>query len=497
MPGKILGLDINEDFISAVQVISGLKGLQVISCSTVMVDKDNNIERALKELSQNVDMKSNTCMASISGGGVLYQNLIMPFKEPKKIKQTLPFEMEALVPFPIDDIIIDFNIVKSSDQSEVLAVSAKKVLISEYLERVKTFGVSPQLVDIRPVPIALWLLSQRETPDDGLLLDIGLKRIAIVLFMEKRVALIRYASLNGGFKSPPPTKNMSAGDAPAREEIESIFKSLGVTISNCIRSFSWQIGRKIEPEKIFLTGIGSMHKGTDDIISRSLDMPVERINISKDKRIHMDYNVEVQWNPALMDGALSLAVREIKKGHGFNLRKGEFEIKKNIFKIMKELRKAGIAILIIFLFLLFDLGADYFLLKNRYEAAQQKCAELYSRSFPDAGDVKYPLLQMKQKIDELGKSASILPGDINKEQKVIDIINDISKRITKTSDVDVTNMVIDSETVRISGETDSFNTVNNIENELESSIYFSDPKISGKLDKTGKRVEFDLKLQRK
>lgn len=68
MSGNILGLDINEDFISAVQVTSGLKGFQVISRATVMIDKDNNLDKALEELSQNMDMKSDTCIASISGG---------------------------------------------------------------------------------------------------------------------------------------------------------------------------------------------------------------------------------------------------------------------------------------------------------------------------------------------------------------------------------------------------------------------------------------------
>jgi general secretion pathway protein L len=497
MSGNILGLDINEDFISAVQVTSGLKGFQVISRATVMIDKDNNLDKALEELSQNMDMKSDTCMASISGGGALYQNLIMPFKEPKKIKQTLPFEMETLVPFPIDDIVVDFNIIKSSEQSKVLAISARKSLISEYLERLKKLGVSPYLVDIRPVPIALWLLSQGETPDEGLLLDIGLNGIAMVLFMERRIALVRYTSLNGGFKSQPNVNNISAGDAPKSEEIDSILKASSVTVNNCLRSFSWQIGRKIEPEKIFLTGIGSMHKETEDIISRSLGLPVGRVNVSMDKRIHMDYGMEMRWDPALMDGALSLAVREIKKGHGFNLLKGEFAKKKGIFKTGKELRRAGIFVLIILLLLLIDLGADYLLLKSKYQAAQQRCAELYNRSFPDAKNIKEPVIQMKQKISELEKSAAILSGDINREHKVLDIINDISRRIPITSDVDIKSMDISGETVHISGETDSFNTVNNIESDLEPSTYFSDVKVSGKLDKTGKRVEFDLKLQRK
>jgi general secretion pathway protein L len=497
MSANILGLDINEDFISAVHVTSGLKGFQVISRATVMIDKDNNLDKALEELSQNMDMKSDTCIASIGGGGVLYQNLTMPFKEPKKIKQTLPFEMETLIPFPTDDIVIDFNIVKSSEQSEVLAISARKSLISEHLERLKKLGVSPYIVDIRPVPIALWLLSQRETPDDGLLLDIGLNGFAILVFTERRIALLRYASLDGGFKSQPNVINMSAGDTQKSEEVDSIFRASSVTITNCLRSFSWQIGRKIEPEKIFLTGIGSMHKETEDIISRYIGLPGGRINVSKDKRIHMDYDMEARWDPNLMDGALSLALRDIKKGHGFNLRKGEFAIKKGIFKTGKGLRRAGIFILVIFLLLLIDLGADYLLLKSRYQAARQRCMELYNLSFPDAVNVREPLLQMKQKIGELEKSAAIMSRDINKEEKVLDIINDISRRISLSSDVDVKSMDISGETVHISGDTDSFNTVNNIKSNLEPSNYFSDVKISGKLDKTGKRVEFDLKLQRK
>jgi len=500
MSGKILGLDINEDFISAVQVVSGLKGFQVISHSSIMVHTDNNLDRALKELSQDMDMKSDTCIASISAGGVLYQNLIMPFKEPKKIKQTLPFEMETLVPFSIDDLVVDFNIIKISDRSEVLAVSAKKTLISEYLERLKTFGIFPHLLDIRPVPITLWLLSQRECPDDGLLLDIGLNRITIVLFIEKRIALVRYTSLDGGFKSPPYAKNTSSEriDPPVREEVESILQSLPITVENSIRSFTWQTRRKIEPEKIFLTGIGSLFKETDDIISQSLGLPVERINIGEDKRIHMDYNIASGWNPALMDGALSLAVREIKKGHGFNLRKGEFGIKKSYLGIVKQFRKSAIFLLAILLFLLLDFGADYYFLKKRYDAAEQRCAEVFSRTFPDMKNVKYPVLQMRQKIDELKKSSALLPGDINKEQKALDLINDISQRIPKSSDVDVTNMVIDTETIRIAGETDTFNTVDSLKSEMESSSYFNDITInSAKLDRTGKRVDFEIRLQRK
>jgi YbbR domain-containing protein len=58
-------------------------------------------------------------------------------------------------------------------------------------------------------------------------------------------------------------------------------------------------------------------------------------------------------------------------------------------------------------------------------------------------------------------------------------------------------MVIDLEAVRISGSTDTFNTVDKIKNSLESSECFNSATISSaKLDRTGNKVEFEIKLER-
>lgn len=495
MPGKILGIDINEDFISAVQVVSGLKGAQVLSCLSVMVNKDNNIVAALTKLSQNMDLESDIYIASINGGNISYQNLTMPFKDPKKIKQTLPFEMESLVPFPVEDLIIDFNIFKSTEQTDILAVAVKKSIISDRLEALKSFGITPDLIDIRPIPITLSLLSQPQIPDNGLVIDIGLRKISIVMFLEKKISLIRSTSLGDEINYIPSSNKINP---PLKENFEKISKSISLNIKNTLRSFYMQMERDIIPEKVFITGIGSLCPGIADILTDQTGIAVEKIDISKDRKIGMDHDMASNWNPALMDGALSLAVRESKKGYGFNLLKGEFESKKSFLNRLKGLQKAGIALLIIFLFLLLDLSVDYYLVKKRYEALDRQCVELFMQLFPDVKNVKYPALQLKQKIDELKESAVAVPGDINRNQKILDLLNDISNRTPKSFDIDLTKMVIDTETVLIYGDSDSFNTVNNLESELKTSIYFSDVAINkAELDKTENRVDFTLKLQRK
>ena len=501
MPGKILGLDISQDYVTAVQVTSGLKGYQITSCFRIMIEEDGGLEEALTELSQNMELKSDTYLSSLPGEEVSYRNLQMPFKEHKKIRQTLPFEIETVVPFPIDDLVVDFNLIDRPDQSEILAVSANKTYISGYLSTLQTFGIDPDVLDIRPVPTVSWLLDQEDTPDNGLYLEIGLNKNAIVLFLERRIVLIRTAIFDGGV-IPLPNQNGKNSDItydPNADEIESCLKSLCVTVKNTIHSFGWQTKRSISLENTFFNGIGSLYSGTKELLSRFLGTPVEQINISGDNRVRMDSNIARIWNPPLMDSALALALRDIKKGHGFNLRKDEFEVKRHHLGLKKEIRKAVAFLIIILLFLSADLGADYYFIKKRYEAITQKNIELFKQTFPEVKVTKDTLASLtKIKMNEIEKSTILLPGGINADQKIIDLLKDISQRVPKSLDMDVTNMVVDPESVRVTGETDTFNTVDNLKNRLEPSDFF--PKVtisSANLDRTGKRVKFEIKLQRK
>lgn len=491
MPGKILGIDINEDFIAAVQVAAGLKGFQVLSCASVMMDRDKGPADALKELSEKMDLRSDEYISSINSD-VSYQNLVMPFKDPRKIRQTLPFEMENIVPFPVEDLVIDFNIIRSAEQGEILAVYAKKALISEHIEGLKTFGISPGIIDIKPVPVILRLLSRPDIPDNGLVIDIGLKRITIALFLEQKTALIRSTPFN--------VENTSASqsnhDAFSRERLEALSGILDLNIKNTLRSFSIQMKREITPEKAFITGIGAQYPDIADILADQTGIAVEKIDIGKDNKINMDADITSEWRPALMNNALALAVRELKKGNGFNLRKDEFEVKEDILKSIKGLKKAGIVILIIIVFLMIDLGVDYYYLKKRYATAEQRCTDLFSQSFPDMKGVKYPIPVITGRIEELNNSTALLSGEINGRQKMIDLLKDISQRIPGNLDIDVTRMSLETDTVTITGETDSWDTLTNIENNLKSSPYFDVEIEKGEDAKTGQRIEFVIKLQR-
>ena len=497
MPGKILGIEINQDNITAVQLTGGLKGYYITACHRIMIKKDGGLDYALRELSQRMELKSDTYIASIPAGIVSFRNIRLPFREYKKIRQALPFELETFVPFPIDDLITDFIILDRSDQGEVLAASVKKASISQFVSDLRKYGIDPDILDIGPVPVVSWLFEQDETPENGLLLDLGLDRNSMILFIKKKIVLIRdfpfhgkgNLSSNNGYDPDP--------DVVADESIESGLESLCIALQNTIHSFGWQNGKRITLEKIYITGTGSRYALTEKVLSRFWGIPAERLPFSREKRIRLDKGVAEFWDPAIMGNALALALRDSKKGCGFNLRKDDLRVKRRYLGPANEIRKAAAFLMVFLLFLAFDVGADYAFLKKRYEMADRRCGEVFRQVFPEVKNVVYPALQMKQKIEEAESSAVLLPGLINPDRRVLDLLMEISKRIPKSFDIDINTMVIDPETVRVTGETDTFNTVDNVKNNLEPSRYFSSVTInSANLDRTGKKVNFEIKMQR-
>jgi type II secretory pathway component PulL len=267
-------------------------------------------------------------------------------------------------------------------------------------------------------------------------------------------------------------------------------------IQNTTHAFGSQSNRDVGPEKIFFSGVGALYPETGANLSRFMGIPAEQADMKRDKRVHMDANIARVWNPALMDNALALALRDSKRGQGFNFRKDEFEVEKQYLGFKKEIRKAAVFLILILCFVAADLGVDHYFLKKRYRMLEENITEVFRQTFPDVTRIVDPIQQMKVNINELKKTATSRPG-IGSNNKVIDLLKDISERIPQSMDVRLTRMVIDPETVRISGNTDTFNTVDSIKSGLEPSIYFSSVTISSaNLDRTGKRIQFEMKLQR-
>jgi len=499
MPGKILGIDIDGDSVAAVQVEVGLRGYHISDWSCVTIEEAGGTGEALRVLSEQMDLRADTCISTIAGDQVSYRNLQMPFRDAKKIRQTIAFNIETMVPFPIQSLLVDFTIIDQSDQSEILAASVRRAYISEYLTVLRDHGIDPDVLDVRGVPTGLWLLRQPGIPEAGLLFDMGRRQTVMVLYLNKRISLIRVLpfgndSASGALPNAPTGNHLEARVA---EHIEPHFRMFCANVHYTLHGFECQNNRTVRPEKIFVTGSRSRYPDTERLLEQFLDVPVERINVAGDTRVHIDEDVAQLWEPALMDGALALALRDTKKDMGFNFRIEEFEITKRTFRLRKEIQRVAVFLIVILALGTAYFGVDYYLLRKQYKMLDKQITGIYRGTFPDERRIVDPVQQMKVRITEMKRSAFSLPG-MRGDQRVVDLLRDISLKIPRSLDVTVTTMVVDPETVKIKGETDTFNTVDIVKRRLEPSEYFSEVTISSaNLDRSGKQVEFEIKLQRK
>ncbi len=499
MPGKILGLDIRTDALNAVLVKSHLRGCRIKECRHIPFKQSEGLDEALKQFLNMSDFKCDHCIVSMPGEEFSYRNLQMPFKETEKIRQAINFELEPLLPFDIEEMLVDFTVEKKSGQSQVLAASIKKTLVIKYMSILKSHGLSPHILDIQAIPIISWILDKGSSPQSGIFLDIGPGKSTMVLFLRRHIVLIRMLpfdtanldrALSIGFQS-------NTADSKIFNEFKSSIRCFCRRVIYTLHTFRWQNNEQAFPEKVFFSGTATLLPFTRELLSESLSMPVEQIDLRYDKRFRMDEKILQKCNTGLMNTALSLVIRGEKEALGFNFKKYEFKTSKQSPFSKKGSRRSAIAVMLAFLMLGLHITTDYFLMISQQSLLEKKIKNLYMDIFPNSPKILYPVHQMKSKIVQTKKLLQLPPG-IKAKERVLDLLADISKRIPATLDILVTHTIIDTNSVLISGSTDNFNTVDIIKNALKQSpLYLSVNISSANLDRSGLRVYFEMKLQRK
>jgi general secretion pathway protein L len=501
MPRTIIGLDISEDTVTAVQVKSQMQGYQVTGCVAVPVTEAGGINVALRAVCDAIDPKGSACNSVIEDGHVSFRNLSLPFTDLKKIRQTLVFELETLSVISADKHIVDFiDVNRTGAQTDLIAAAVDRAFIREHLSNFEPLGLEPEILDVRNLPLANQVLMQPTSPENGMLLYIGSQKCTIIVFLDKKIVLIRQLPFSAkGLAAVAAQAAKRESEVPAfdsqtyKAQLAQLCKLINLTL----RGFQVETGNKNNPEKVFITGPGGLIPETAEIVSNGLALPVSLLNLQETAaNVQLSPDLASLYNPSLMDNALGLAIRESKKTKGFNFRREEFQVKTQLVKIKKELIHAAIYLSIILVLLAVNWIVDYQDVKKRTADLDSRIKGIFTQTFPEITNIVDPIHQMNTKISELKNAATAAPG-VTMDRTVLETLNDISARIPKELEVQVDRMVIDQDGIQIRGRTDTFNTVDSIKKGLESSEMYRDVVIaSANLDQTGKGVRFEIKMDR-
>jgi type II secretion system protein L len=482
MKRKILGLDIRNDAVSAVLLSGSAKKAVIEAHEFVPISEPEDfasaLAAALETIAAKLEVSGAACAASFPADRVSYRNIQVPFKEPKKIKQILPYELEPTLPVAVDDLMIDYQKItlpNREDHTDLVAVAVEKTELQSYLDTLALFDIQPETVTVGGYPAALCLARLSDSPEHLLFADIDNQNVSVFAVLSGEMCLIRSFPIRS-------EKASSAGEP------------IGIDIRHTWSALEEQLGFDFQPDTLVISGSSWFGPDFEKDLSQTVGLAVRQTDFLSHTEITLSPQSETPWQPHQMNSALTLAIMESERMNGFNFRKGPFAARKFWVEHKKYLLTTGIiAGLVIFLGFA-SVGLDSYLLSKEVARIDQQITDVFSTTFPDVKKIVDPYQQMLVKIKAARKKAA-LTAESGQHIRTIDILNDISRLIPRKTDVHLTRLVVGSESLMISGHTDNFNAVDDIKIRLEKSPLFKKITInSANIDRSDNRVRFKLKV---
>ena len=262
MSRKVLGIDIRNTSVAAVLVESGLREKRITAHAHRPIsgaeDFQSGLRAALQSLAEEIDPAGCDCVVAISADHFSYRNLRIPFKNAKKIQMVLPFELEPILPYPADELVIDFILLGTTgqgDQSEVFAVALSNQRLRPFVEALSAIHVDPEIVTVGGLPAALYLAAQADPGEDRLALELGRHYSTLFVIAGSRVELIR-----------------SFATAPVGADRAT---TIGTVIRHTLIAHGESVASEFDPLDLVITGKGEMN--IVDLLIYSLEVKMVRV----------------------------------------------------------------------------------------------------------------------------------------------------------------------------------------------------------------------------
>src|SRR5881296_169702 len=282
--------------------------------------REATILKALQAMITEKGIKAKTVNVCAPGFHVFSKFVKLPPVDAGKVTQIIQYEAQQNVPFPLEEVVWDYQILGSAPggELEVLLVAIKADIVEGLFRVTETAGLHLQLADVSPAALCnAFRFNYGELEDCTMLLDIGAKT-SNLLFFEKGKVFSR--SINLGANSITQdfaNESKLKYDVAEKIKIEEGFVSLGgayeepenphqAAISKIARQFMTRLHIQVNqtlqfyrgqqggsaPQRLFLAGGASIMPYTAQFFAEKLNLPVEYFNPFRNVQIDPSIDLE-------------------------------------------------------------------------------------------------------------------------------------------------------------------------------------------------------------
>ncbi|HPR68608.1 MAG TPA: type IV pilus assembly protein PilM [Kiritimatiellia bacterium] len=309
----ILALDVGSHTLKLAEFVDVRGGLEMTryAVSDLGLDPQADTERSqyiittIHDLIRESGCKPGPVLLSISGHSVFSRFVKLPPVEPEKVYQIIQYEAQQNVPFPMNEVVWDYQLISgATGDVDVMLAAIKSDHITEISDCVRFAGLVPELVDVAPMALYNAVRYNYDAlPPCTLVVDIG-ARSTDLIFLEAGRVFSRSVPVAGNhitqlimnefaisFDDAEAMKKAhayvafgGAYEGPQSETVDKVSKSvrsmmarLHQELNRSINFYRSQQGGQ-QPSLLLLTGGSSVIPYTDTFLKEKLRVETDYFN---------------------------------------------------------------------------------------------------------------------------------------------------------------------------------------------------------------------------
>lgn len=303
---------------------------------TVDASRAPLLKVGVQELVNRLKIKGSPVNYAVAGHTVFSRFVKLPPVQGDRMDQIVEFEARQNVPFPINEVIWDYEVVSELGETEVIIVAIKADSLDETNEAVVSAGAKTSCVDL--APLALFNAFRYSYPDvdePAVIIDLGARSTNLV-FVEDGRFFTRNVLVGGAAITNAVAKEFGIGFGDAEqqkvaagfvaqggaveEHSDPAIAALSKVIRNAATRLHGEIMRTInyyrsqqggsQPKRVFICGGGSLLANMTLFLEEKLKLPVEIFNPLRGVQVDRGVNAEAAEADAPFLGELvGLALR--------------------------------------------------------------------------------------------------------------------------------------------------------------------------------------------
>jgi len=163
------------------------------------------LAREIRELLAEARTRKRYVVTAVPNPGIILRTIQVPKMPPKEMEEAVRWEAERYIPFPIDEVVLDFAPleplaeVQEGEQVEVMVGAARQEAVAGLIEALREAGLTPVVLDVKPFA-GLYPLEEELTKDPervAVALEIGADSTSLVLTRGDQPLAARVITLSG------------------------------------------------------------------------------------------------------------------------------------------------------------------------------------------------------------------------------------------------------------------------------------------------------------